>query len=121
MLGKTMFLLACPRCAAKNRFASGTRVRCGKCKYEFTPRDLVHAKADVPAVVLHMQEDIVPGTGPWYACKDEDECGWSGQESHLEEDKRCPECGGKTRRLKETQIDTDAAAKTIGNIFKDRK
>lgn len=43
--------LACPSCKATNRLPSlpTSRSRCGKCKREFTPADLVKAQPEPPA------------------------------------------------------------------------
>lgn len=91
----TTFLLTCPKCTAKNRFPGGKRVRCGKCKHEFTPAELVKARPDVPArtFALDMEDD----GPPQYYCRDEDECGWEGTKDELE-DGKCPECGKRVKK-----------------------
>lgn len=95
----TTALITCA-CGTKNRIALRGRSRCGKCKHVFTPTELAKAQVERPATFGLEQQDDAP---PTHACKNEDECGWSGVEDDLDENERgkacCPDCGRGVRKL----------------------
>lgn len=91
--------LNCPTCGTTNRIPSipSTKIRCGKCQHVFTPLELSKARPEVPPKFELQQQDDINPDEPYFVCKDEDNCGWEGYESELD-DGKCPECGRKCRR-----------------------
>lgn len=90
----------CAGCGANNKIPAGTNVRCGKCKRVFTPLELQAAtlgdRVGVPTHPAPAGDDTDDEDEQYYACKDDENCGWTGTEDELVEGDRCPECGKKT-------------------------
>lgn len=88
-------IVTCPACKTANRTPSvpTARIRCGKCKRDFTPAELSKAKPEAPARFnLDIEDDA-----PQVTCK----CGWEGTIDELDMDDhdryRCPDCDKRVR------------------------
>jgi DNA-directed RNA polymerase subunit RPC12/RpoP len=92
-------LLTCV-CGQTNRVPSlpKNRIRCGKCKREFTPRELARAKPEAPPPPFSL-DNALDDVDATHACKDEENCGWEGVEEDLDEDGKCPDCGKRVKKI----------------------
>lgn len=98
-------IVTCSSCLSKNRLPTrrpaGAKFRCGKCKRDFSIRDLSRGVEEAPKPYTLEQEDDQPADdGPTFYCKDEDNCGWEGPQNELEitgGKARCPDCGKGVR------------------------
>lgn len=104
-----MALLNCPGCGTTNRVPSilKQKMRCGKCKRDFTPRELVKARPEpAPARELQLESE---DDDTRYACR---KCGWQGSEDDCELDEDvdklvCPDCGKRVKRVHQEVADEE--------------
>lgn len=109
----TTSLLTCDRCGSKNRLMLGgpsvKRSRCGKCKHEFTPRELMKAVVERPAAPEFTgadDYDLEPTEDIEWECP-EGACGWYGAAQDANTDANntltCPSCGTKLEKAKDVE------------------